>query len=82
MRVVGFLLLVSGWGLVLAALAMLAAPGPRGVFALAGVAVQILGSVMTIRAHLPRRPRPRSRELDEREMNADDGAPGRAGVVR
>jgi hypothetical protein len=56
MRFVGFLLLLSGWGLVVAALGMLSAPsagGPRAAFALAGMAVEILGLVLTIRAHLP-----------------------------
>ena len=43
MRLAGFLLLLAGWGLVLAALAMLAAPGPRVVFVLAGCGVEILG---------------------------------------
>ena len=47
------MLMASGWALVLAALGMLSAPGPRGVFALAGIAVQILGLVLTVRAHLP-----------------------------
>ena len=55
MRFVGLLLLVSGWGLVMAALGMLPAAGPRNAFVLAGMAVEILGLVLTVRAHLPRK---------------------------
>ncbi len=55
MRLIGFVLMASGWGLVLAALAMLSAPTPRLAFALAGIAVQILGLVLTVRDHLPRK---------------------------
>jgi hypothetical protein len=62
MKLAGFLLLISGWGLVVTALGMLSAAGPRGAFALAGVAVEILGLVMTVRTHLP--PKSRSREID------------------
>ncbi len=35
--------MLAGWGLVLAALAMLAAPAPRAAFVLAGCGVEILG---------------------------------------
>ena len=52
MRLVGFLLLVAGWGLVLAALGMLKADAPRTAFVLAGVAVELLGLVLLGRAHL------------------------------
>jgi hypothetical protein len=52
MKLGGFLLLLSGWGIVVAALIML-----RGnvvsAFVLAGVAVEILGFVLASRAHLP-----------------------------
>jgi hypothetical protein len=54
-KLFGFLLLLAGWGLVLAALALLAADAPRIAFVLAGVAVEIVGLVVVIRAH----PRPR-----------------------
>jgi hypothetical protein len=73
MRLVGFLLLVSGWGLVVTALGMLSAAGPRGVFALAGMAVEILGLVMTFRAHLPPQSDNRSRELDRGSGIAGSG---------
>jgi hypothetical protein len=52
MKVAGFLLLVAGWILVLAAMALLAAAGPRTAFLLAGVGVEILGLVLFARAHL------------------------------
>ena len=55
MRLFGFLLLLAGWGIVLAALALLAADAPRIAFILAGVGVEIVGFVLVIRAHpLPR----------------------------
>lgn len=52
MRIAGFLLLLSGWILVLAAIALLAAAGPRGVFLFAGLAVEALGLVLVVRSHL------------------------------
>ncbi len=52
MKVAGFLLLLSGWALVLAAVALLSAAGPRGVFLLAGIGVEVLGLVLVARSHL------------------------------
>jgi hypothetical protein len=52
MKVAGFLLLVAGWILVLAAIALLGAAGPRSAFLLAGVGVEVLGLVLVARAHL------------------------------
>jgi hypothetical protein len=58
LKLTGFLLLLAGWGLVLAALVLLAQPGPRTVFVLAGVGVEALGLVLVVRSHLvPRRER-------------------------
>ncbi len=57
MRLTGFLLLLAGWGIVLAALALLAPNGPRAPFILAGVAVEALGLVLVARSHIPRRER-------------------------
>jgi len=51
MKFLGFLLLLAGWGIVLTALALLAASAPRAAFVLAGVGVEILGLVLVIRAH-------------------------------
>ena len=52
MKVFGFLLLLAGWGLVLAALALLAASVPRAAFVYAGLGVEIVGLVVVMRAHL------------------------------
>jgi hypothetical protein len=52
MKLAGLLLLPAGWLLVICALVLLAAPAPRGVFVSAGVAVEILGLVLLVRAHL------------------------------
>jgi uncharacterized membrane protein len=46
-----FLLLLAGWGLVIAALALLSREAPRDVFIVAGLAVEAMGLVMVIRAH-------------------------------
>jgi hypothetical protein len=45
-------LLPAGWLLVICALVLLGAPAPRGAFVFAGVAVEILGLVLLVRAHL------------------------------
>jgi hypothetical protein len=52
MRLVGFLLLLTGWLLVLAAIVLLASPPSRAGFVLAGVAVEALGLTFVIRSHL------------------------------
>ena len=52
MRLIGFLLLLAGWALVLAAIGMLKSDGPRTAFVLAGVAVELLGLVLLGRVHL------------------------------
>ncbi len=52
MKIAGFLLLVSGEALVIAALALLAETSPRAVFVIAGLAVQVLGLVLVARAHM------------------------------
>ena len=58
MKFLGFLLLLAGWGLVLTAVALLAASVPRAAFVLSGVGVEILGLILIIRAH----PAPRGHE--------------------
>ncbi|MGA8767519.1 MAG: hypothetical protein WB559_10905 [Candidatus Acidiferrales bacterium] len=55
MRLFGFALLLSGWGIVLTALALLSAEAPRIAFVLAGIGVEIVGLVLVIRAHPIRR---------------------------
>jgi hypothetical protein len=52
MRFVGFLLLLTGWLLVLAAIVLLASPPSRAGFVLAGAAVEALGLTFVIRSHL------------------------------
>lgn len=52
LKFLGFLLLLAGWGLVLAAVILLAPGSPRAAFILAGVGVEIVGLVLVIRAHL------------------------------
>lgn len=55
MKIAGFLLLLSGWTLVLSALVLLAAAAPRAAFVLAGVGVELLGLALVGRSHLIRR---------------------------
>jgi hypothetical protein len=52
MKFVGFLLLLMGWLLVLAAIVLLGSPLSLAVFVLAGVAVEALGLTFVIRSHL------------------------------
>jgi len=52
MELAGFLLLVSGWAIVLAAAALLKALPLETAFILAGVATELVGLVLVIRAHL------------------------------
>jgi hypothetical protein len=52
MRPIGFILLVAGWFLVLAALEMLSAATPRAIFAIAGVCIEVLGLALVFRANL------------------------------
>jgi hypothetical protein len=51
MRLVGFLLMPSGWIIVLTALALLPASPARVAFTLAGMFVQMLGLIVVIRSH-------------------------------
>jgi hypothetical protein len=57
MRLAGLLLLPAGWGLVIAAVILLAAAGPRTAFVLAGLGVEMLGLVLLTRSHVPPRRR-------------------------
>jgi hypothetical protein len=52
MKAVGFLMLVAGWFLVLAAIVLFASPSLRSAFVLTGVAVETLGLVLVFRSHL------------------------------
>ena len=52
MKAVGFLLLLAGWFLALAAIVLFASPPLRGAFVLAGIAVEALGLILAFRSHL------------------------------
>ena len=52
MKLAGFLLLLAGWILNLAAVILLSSALPRATFVLAGIAVEALGLALVIRAHL------------------------------
>ncbi len=51
MKLAGFLLLLSGWIIVVAAVLLLLAPNARAVFVLAGVGVEILGLALVVRSN-------------------------------
>ena len=52
MELAGFLLLVAGWAIVSAAVALLKTLPLETAFVLAGVATEVVGLVLVIRAHL------------------------------
>ncbi len=52
MKLLGFLLLLAGWVIVLAAIVLLPSAAARTGFTMAGIAVEILGFGLVIRAHL------------------------------
>ena len=52
MKLGGFLLLLSGWAIVVAALAILHG-GALSVFIVAGLAVEILGLALFAKSHIP-----------------------------
>lgn len=51
MKAAGFLLLFAGFAIVLSTFVLLSADAPRGWFVLSGIAVQVLGLVLTFRGH-------------------------------
>ena len=51
MKLVGFFLLLSGWMIVLAAVALLALSARTG-FVFAGIGVELVGVVLVTRSHL------------------------------
>jgi len=52
MKLSGFLLLLAGGGIVLAAVALLTSSLSRTGFVLAGIAVEVLGLALVARSHL------------------------------
>ena len=51
MKFAGFLLLISGWGIVVTSLLILPGESSRVMFLLAGIAVELLGLVLAVRSH-------------------------------
>jgi hypothetical protein len=54
MKLVGFFLLLAGWAIVLAALAVIGGGVPLTAFILSGAGVEILGTALVMRSHLIR----------------------------
>ena len=52
MKLAGFLLLFSGWIIVLSAIILFPSATPRAWFIFAGVCVEMLGLVLVFRSHL------------------------------
>ena len=50
MKLAGFLLLLSGWGIVVSTLPLLPSLGARAAFVLAGVAVELIGLTLVARS--------------------------------
>jgi hypothetical protein len=50
-KILGFLLLVSGWIIAAGAVTLLASSAPRIVFLLAGLGVETIGLVLFARSH-------------------------------
>jgi hypothetical protein len=52
MKLAGFLLLLAGWGIVIAACILLVPATARGLFVLAGLGVELLGLALVFRSHI------------------------------
>jgi hypothetical protein len=52
MKLAGFLLLLSGWVIVLVAIMLIPTTAARAAFVLAGVGVEALGLILVARSHL------------------------------
>ena len=61
MTIAGFLLMLAGWVLELAAVILLGSLAPRTGFVCAGLVVEILGFVLVARTHVPVRQKDRQR---------------------
>jgi UPF0716 family protein affecting phage T7 exclusion len=55
MKYAGLLVMVAGFFLSIAALVLFAAPPQRAAFVVCGLAVEMLGLVVTVRAHMEAR---------------------------
>jgi len=58
LKLIGSLLLVSGWLIVLAALIMLVTVAQRAIFIAAGIGVEVLGLVLLTRGYTSMQRRP------------------------
>lgn len=52
MKLAGFFLLLSGWGIVVATLPLLPSLPMRAGFVLGGLAVEVTGLILVVRSHL------------------------------
>jgi len=52
MKLAGLLLLVAGWAIVAMAVALLPSAAARAAFVMAGIAVELFGLALAVRAHL------------------------------
>ncbi|MBZ5615651.1 MAG: hypothetical protein LAO23_16715 [Acidobacteriia bacterium] len=52
MKLAGLFLLVAGWAIVVGAVVLLPSAGGRVGFVLSGIAVELFGLALTVRAHL------------------------------
>lgn len=55
MKLTGFLFLLAGWVILLAALVLFGAARPRDVFVLVGAAIEIAGLILAARSHRAQR---------------------------
>jgi len=53
MKIIALFLLLAGWIIALAAVALMQSTAQRAAFALAGAGVEVLGLGLLIRAHMP-----------------------------
>jgi hypothetical protein len=51
MKLAGFLLLLSGWGIVVSTLPMLPSLPMRAAFVIAGMGVELIGLTLAVRSH-------------------------------
>ncbi|MGD0939622.1 MAG: hypothetical protein ABR905_07900 [Terracidiphilus sp.] len=55
MKYAGLLVMIAGFFLSIAAVVLFAAPAQRGAFVVCGLAVEMLGLVVAVRAHMEAR---------------------------
>jgi hypothetical protein len=55
LKIAGFLLMLAGWAIAVAAVLLLRTPTPKTAFVLSGLGIEVLGFVLAARAHVPRR---------------------------